>query len=802
MSSSTPTGFFLENRWQEHLLALTTESLVAGGLYLSDVVGPEWAMAVLAGAELVTLGMHTLRCPRKKPQTVAWDEDPIEIDYGTSLDEVHGHAALTQGDGELQFAWYSSDGEQIAPDDPPPVRAKRYRVEVWAKATPRFDPSARMPTKVRVTPAKQEVQWAKPVITIVYGKTLRDFKGGAKLVRGEGDLRFSHDDDDDLRCQHGKPHEIVVYAEATTNYLQSEPASLTVHVQKAPQEVEWTEPSVTIVYGRTVGELQLRQKVERVRGEGALRFSHEDGELLACQDGEPHEVKVWAEETDDYLESEAAILTVHVKKAPQKVKWTSPEITGGMINVQYGTTVGDIKGMATRAKGNGDLRFSHEDGELLACQDGEPHQVGVWAEETDDYLESEAAILTVYVYKAPQEAEWTEPSITIEYGTTVGELDLRQKAKLVRGEGTLRFSHEDDDEVLPCTGSPHTVTVWVEGTDNHDPSLPVEMTVTVERAPQALTWTALEPVNYGVKLSDLPQPQRVRGDGELVFEYRSSGMDEFKVVLAAAKPPVQGSPHTIRAKLKETDNYCESDPVEAVLVVNRTDQELEWTDKIVYASIEEDSHAVEENGHWQIELNDVWPIRRRGDGKIAVVVGQPPKPLLQTTRLFCGRHQLRAKLLETPNCFESPVVNVTIHVLLTVSQWMQYLGYEEKTNIWMRSSEKVDAWDSHFTIFKEDLPDLVPTIGDTLPPMDSSVVDTLFPEGQFHVTVEYFQYPQTGRQPRYMRGSDQVWFGDVPEHIRDQLNTVSRRKMIKTRLTEEIKRLRGLIRKSGMVTLS
>ena len=116
MTTGTPTGFFFESRWKEHLLTVVTESVVVGGLYLSDVVGPEWAMALMAGTELVMAGMHTVRCPRKGSQEVVWEEELIEIDYGTPRSEVHARAVRTRGDGELQFSWYSSDGEEITQD--------------------------------------------------------------------------------------------------------------------------------------------------------------------------------------------------------------------------------------------------------------------------------------------------------------------------------------------------------------------------------------------------------------------------------------------------------------------------------------------------------------------------------------------------------------------------------------------------------------------------------------------------------------------------------------------------------------
>ena len=153
----------------------------------------------------------------------------------------------------------------------------------------------------------QIVKW-KTLAPIVYGTRLGNAQKTADWILGDGELKYSFKDDAVLAVG---DHQLQVYAEATSKYQKSRIVINSIKVTKAEQVVDWVADLGEITTATPLGQTHMKAKI--ISGDGPLKFSFNDGDLLALGD---HQLSVYAEETNNYNQSPTVTRDITVVAAP------------------------------------------------------------------------------------------------------------------------------------------------------------------------------------------------------------------------------------------------------------------------------------------------------------------------------------------------------------------------------------------------------------------------------------------------------------------------------------------------------
>ncbi len=498
MSSSTPTGFIVENPWIERLTAVVAEVGFASAMYLTDVVGPEWGMALGLATPLVTVGMHYMTCPRKAKQTLMWNQERINHALGTPWDLEDRVTRLGGGNGELQFQWSRTlrrkdtwQGSEAF--DHAPLHEQPTRVRVRAEGTSTHEASDWVEVTLEVEKARQYLV-PDQLFTITYGDDLGGVRQQIQRVNGDGDITIEGVKKGQLTCA-GSPHPLTARAGKTSVYQQSEPVTIWINVLKAPQEVEWTRREYEIVYGTNVSTLVPNAKLKKGDpGNTPLVFPR-DAVPDATPMGATLTLTAWAQETGNYLKSPEVEAYVTVKKAPG-----IPPYDCGDITITYGDPMG--RALTEFRERHPDLPIDFEPIDPNEVRNAGQYSIRAWTQETTNHFQSSEVRVRVIVRKAPQTIN-ANARATFNY----------RQAIAVAGWAAACTSGAvvtcDQEGELRDAGDYNDIILRAPETNNY---LPEERRVAcrVEPINNEITWdTGI--LERGQTLNDLPVPTALGG---------------------------------------------------------------------------------------------------------------------------------------------------------------------------------------------------------------------------------------------------------------------------------------------------
>ena len=379
---------------------------------------------------------------------------------------------------------------------------------------------------------------------------------------------------------------------------------------------------------------------------------------------------------------------------------------------------------------------------------------GEWKETTKTvYLE---------VKKCDQIIDWENPN-DITYGAALDETQLN--AKRTFGDGKLTY-RPADHTVL--NAGKHILEVTAAGTDNFIETT-VSVSIRVLRAKQQIKWKIPEPITYGEVLGAKQLcAVRVIGEGELTYD--------------PAKGKLNAGEHTLSVTAEETGNYQKATE-QVVLEVQKARQVVVWNP----APIDLFAQAGPDQNN---------AILTGGNGKTFCRVKHGQKPS-QKPRV------LQLMVPETANfmpCLLESQCDI-IDTGIKVSAWMECLGFQRKTNLYMMGLgkftgasqqliEKGKAY--HLSIFKSQLPNrIIPTFCSAV-----SIRDILFPEDDelgFHITIECNS--DRMKNPHVYRGLDEIFHGRGIKHSTKEW--IALKKKLTRILNEKLKELYTAILKAN-----
>ena len=498
MSSSTPTGFIVENPWIERLTAVVAEVGFASAMYLTDVVGPEWGMALGLATPLVTVGMRYMTCPRKAKQTLMWNQERINHALGAPWDLEDQVTRLGGGNGELQFEWSRTlsrkdTWQQVEAFDGAPLHEQPTRVRVRALETSTHEASDWVEIPITVEKARQHLV-PDQLFTITYGDDLSDVKQQIQRVNGDGVITIESVKKGQLTCA-GSPHPLTARAGKTLVYQQSEPVTIWINVLKAPQEVEWTRREYEIVYGTNVSTLVANAKLKKGDpGNTPLVFPR-DAVPDATPMGATLTLTAWAQETGNYLKSPEVEAYVTVRKALGIPPHDCADIT-----ITYGDPMG--RALTEFQERHPDLPIAFEPIDPNEVRNAGQYSIRAWTREMTNHFQSSEVSVRVIVQKAPQAIN-PNPLAIFRYQQPITA--AAWAATCTSGAGVTC----DQEGLLRDAGDYNDIILRAPATDNY---LAAGMLVAcrVEPIDNVITWdTGI--LERGQTLNDLPAPTALGG---------------------------------------------------------------------------------------------------------------------------------------------------------------------------------------------------------------------------------------------------------------------------------------------------
>jgi hypothetical protein len=251
-------------------------------------------------------------------------------------------------------------------------------------------------------------------------------------------------------------------------------------VAKAATSVTWSNPA-DIVYGAALGAAQLNATASVA---GTFSYTPAAGTVPGAG-AQTLAVTFTPDDAANYNGSSASV-TLNVAKAATSVTWSDP------ADIVYGTALGAAQLNAT-ANVAGTFSYSPAAGAALNAGS---HTLSVTFTPDDaaNYNGSSASV-SLTVNRAQSEISWSNPADVV-YGTALGAAQLNATANVA---GT--FSYSPAAGAALNAGS-HTLSVTFTPDDaaNYDGSS-ANVSLTVNRAQAAISWSNPEDVVYGTALS-------------------------------------------------------------------------------------------------------------------------------------------------------------------------------------------------------------------------------------------------------------------------------------------------------------
>jgi hypothetical protein len=432
--------------------------LAAGEHTLAVAFTPADPDSYTTAAAIVSLTVQ------KAPTSVAWAA-PSPIVYGTALGagqftataSVPGTLVYTPAEGAvlaagsqvLTVAFTPADAANFLPSSTTVVLPVQQATPVltWG------DPAA-ITYGAILTPVQLNAAATVPG-TLTYAPGL-----GALLSAGSHDLR-------------------VDFTPADAGNYTAVSATARLRVDKAATTITWASPAA-VTYGTALDASQL-SAVASVPG--VMAYDPPAGTVLNAGS---HTLRVEFMPTDsaNYLTASSTV-PMTVAKAVPSITWTAPAA------ITYGTALGAAQ-LSAMASVPGTMTYTPAAGAILPVGT-QTLQVAFAPTDNANYLDASAQV-PLLVAKARPTVTWATPAAII-YGTPLGATELSAVASV---PGTFAYAPAAGT-VCPAGEQVLTATLLPADSANIE-SVQAQVSLTVAKAPSALTWAEPAPVVYGTPL--------------------------------------------------------------------------------------------------------------------------------------------------------------------------------------------------------------------------------------------------------------------------------------------------------------
>ena len=521
--------------------------------------------------------------------TIAWAA-PAPITYGTALSDLQ-LGAVSGVEGTFSYCEVINNADVALPTDGILNAGTHTLKAIFDAESPNYKDGEFKTVELVVEKLKPEIAWKDDVTfeEITYGETLSadDFAATvAAEFNNKGNILYLENGTaiDIYGNLTAGTHTITAKFVPTDDNYDTNTATATVKVNKAPANVQWSENLDAITYGEKLSETQLCA----TSAADGVQFTYTvtiNGNTIGAMGailpaGDERVINAVLPESDNY-EGWNGYRTIKVNPSPTTITWDDPE------DIFYGTLLSDEQLNATAtAIINGetvtvDGVWTYEPGKNTKLNANDtPQELTVKFTSTDNNFQSvEETIAHIVVKKASPEIEWTNEQ-HLTYGASAEEIKVALENASAKFDGvTLTGEYE---YTLPLTSDLQAgatdITAKVEFTPTGDDannfeSTSAEINIVVDKADPTITWEIADEdktFTYGTGLSDKQLNATSNGVGDIVY----TDNDENETVLDVDAILDAGT-HTITATLPASDNYNEATAT-ATITVNQAATEIEW----------------------------------------------------------------------------------------------------------------------------------------------------------------------------------------------------------------------------------
>lgn len=518
---------------------------------------------------------------------IAWAA-PAPITYGTALSDLQ-LGAVSGVEGTFSYCEVINNADVALPTDGILNAGTHTLKAIFDAESPNYKDGEFKTVELVVEKLKPEIAWKDDVTfeEITYGETLSadDFAATvAAEFNNKGNILYLENGTaiDIYGNLTAGTHTITAKFVPTDDNYDTNTATATVKVNKAPANVQWSENLDAITYGEKLSETQLCA----TSAADGVQFTYTvtiNGNTISAMGailpaGDERVINAVLPESDNY-EGWNGYRTIKVNPSPTTITWDDPE------DIFYGTLLSDEQLNATAtAIINGetvtvDGVWTYEPGKNTKLNASDtPQELTVKFTSTDNNFQSvEETIAHIVVKKASPEIEWNDQQ-HLTYGASDEEIKNALENATAKFDGVTLTG--DYAYTLPLTtdlqAGADNITAEVEfiptGEDaNNFESANAVISIVVDKADPTITWTPIvSEITYGTELSADQLNAETNGVGEIVY----TDDDEDETVLANGSI-LYARTHTITATLPESSNYNEA-TITATIIVNQAETSIEW----------------------------------------------------------------------------------------------------------------------------------------------------------------------------------------------------------------------------------
>ncbi|MEA2240161.1 MAG: hypothetical protein QOC81_4885 [Thermoanaerobaculia bacterium] len=408
----------------------------------------------------------------KAAQTITW-ATPDDITYGTAISSAQLNASvLIPGPASAGILSYDAALGTI-------LSAGDHVLTATAAATANYNAGIANVT-LHIRQATPSVTWAAPA-AITYGTPLSGTQLNA-AASVPGTVVYAPSPGSVLTA--GDHVLQVTFTPTNASDFTAVTANVSLTVLKATPTLQWPQPS-DIVYGTPLSGTQLNATSSIA---GSFVYSPKAGTILNAGASQPLQTVFTPADTLNFTTA-TATGQVNVLKAPQSIAWPPPTaitygapLSGAQLNAVVNVPGPSPAGAVTYAPAAGTV-----------LQAGTATLTAV-AAETPNYTAASASAALI-VRKATPSIAWPAPA-AIAYGTALSANQLNATANV---DGTFAYNPAAGTILHAGTQQLQAVFTPSDGQDYENATGTV--TLTVNKAPQQLTWTTPGAIVYGTPLS-------------------------------------------------------------------------------------------------------------------------------------------------------------------------------------------------------------------------------------------------------------------------------------------------------------
>ncbi|HUK37971.1 MAG TPA: Ig-like domain-containing protein, partial [Methanomicrobiales archaeon] len=347
---------------------------------------------------------------------------------------------------------------------------------------------------ITVNQATPTITWSNPA-DITYGTKLsKDQLSASADVAGT----FLYSPDFDAVLPAGSQTLHVDFTPTDGNYKVAS-KDVTINVNQATPVIDWSNPA-DITYGDKLGNAQLNAQVEG-NLKGSFAYDPTEGTVLGA--GKDQALKVTFTPDDaNYLKVEKTV-SITVNQATPTITWSNP------ADIQYGTPIDAVQ-LDAKADVGGTFKYTPDVGTVLNAGSQTLH---VDFTSTDANYKDASAEVKINILQGTPIIDWSNPA-DIGYGTALGDTQLN--AQVEDGlKGSLVYDPASGTALSAGDGQTLKVTFTPDGSNYQSTTKTVS--INVNQATPAITWSTPASISYGTALSGTQLNADANVDGSFVY---------------------------------------------------------------------------------------------------------------------------------------------------------------------------------------------------------------------------------------------------------------------------------------------